>query len=225
MKIKNFLHIIAFIDFIIIYILFFKIDFKLIFLDFIFSIILLVDIFWDLKTKKQSTKTKITNTILILSCIPYDLINYVYPCSNFSIFKVLRLIKIIKLITNLIINTLYPPIKSKLLEKEVHETINKKDIIPYVVAALIMCIISISVFEDIGLFDSFYFVIVSFASVGYGDIVMHHPLGRIITIFIAILSIIGIGLISSTFIDYLSIKNNKIDNLEKEINELKKTIK
>ncbi|MDO5850108.1 MAG: potassium channel family protein [Methanobacteriaceae archaeon] len=211
------LSILLIIDIIIIlYLTFFRLDLRLIIFDTIISIIFLIDIFIEIMNsvdKKQSFKD---NFIQIIASIPYDLI---LAGSGLGVLKVLRFIRLIKIL------------KIAFIARPIFETLdklNKKTHLDKIVILMIMIMIIgallISLVEGLGFDKSLYFIIITFSSVGFGDIVPGTPYGEIISSIVALAGVLGIGALSAIFVTWFQggSENNEITELKEEIQDLKK---
>lgn len=200
---------------IIFYMILVEVSFNLILFDTIISIIMLLDIFFEIKNSKNKKKSLKNNIIQIIASIPYDLI---LLGSGLSILKFLRIFKIIKLLKVVSFIKLF----IKKIER-INDNIHFDRIIIVILIILVFCGISIYLFEGLNLLDSIYFVVITFSSVGFGDIVMKTSIGRAIAIIISLTSIIGISAFSALVINYFNMENDSnISNLKKEVEELKK---
>lgn len=200
---------------IIFYMILVEVSFNLILFDTIISIIMLLDIFFEIKNSKNKKKSLKNNIIQIIASIPYDLI---LLGSGLSILKFLRIFKIIKLLKVVSFIKLF----IKKIER-INDNIHFDRIIIVILIILVFCGISIYLFEGLNLLDSIYFVVITFSSVGFGDIIMKTSIGRAIAIIISLTSIIGISAFSALVINYFNMENDSnISNLKKEVEELKK---
>lgn len=200
---------------IIIYMVLVKATIPLILFDTFVSLILLIDIGFEIKHSVDKKKSLKDNIIPIIASIPYDLI---LLGSGLSLLKFLRLFRIIKILK---IASIINPIIRKI--EQINNKIHIDKIVIFIVGILLIGALIISLVEDISFLQSIYFVIITFTSVGYGDITMQTQIGKIIAIIISLTSIVGIGALSALVITYFNIeKDSTILNLEKEVVELKK---
>lgn len=200
---------------IIIYMVLVKATIPLILFDTFVSLILLIDIGFEIKHSVDKKKSLKDNIIPIIASIPYDLI---LLGSGLSLLKFLRLFRIIKILK---IASIINPIIRKI--EQINNKIHIDKLVIFIGGILLIGALIISLVEDISFLQSIYFVIITFASVGYGDITMQTQIGKIIAILISLTSIVGIGALSALVITYFNIeKDSTILNLEKEVVELKK---
>ncbi|MCQ2964105.1 MAG: potassium channel family protein [archaeon] len=200
---------------IIIYMVLVKATIPLILFDTFVSLVLLIDIGFEIKHGVDKKKSLKDNIIPIIASIPYDLI---LLGSGLSLLKFLRLFRIIKILK---IASIINPIIRKI--EQINNKIHIDKLVIFIVGILLIGALIISLVEDISFLQSIYFVIITFISVGYGDITMQTQIGKIIAIIISLTSIVGIGALSALVITYFNIeKDSTILNLEKEVVELKK---
>lgn len=62
-------------------------------------------------------------------------------------------------------------------------------------AILLLCAVLTSFLEGQALGDAFYFTLITAMTVGYGDIVPTTPLGRLISVVVALVGVIYVGLV------------------------------
>ena len=202
---------------IIIYMILIKTNIYLILFDTIVSVILLIDIFFEVKNSDNKKKSLKSNSLQIIASIPYDLI---LIGSGLSILKFLRFFRIIKILK---IASVIKPIMNKIEKLNKRVRIDKIAIL--IVGILLISALIISISEDISFGKSIYLELITFSSIGYGDIVMNTSIGKIISILLALTSIFGIGLLSAIAVSYFQInKDAEITDLKKENAELKKEI-
>ncbi len=193
--------------------------------DFIVCILLLSEWiinFYLSKPKIVFLKQK-DNIISLIASIPFDVIlPAVIP--GVSLLRYLRLLKLLRLFV--LFNRLFNGI-SNFIEKT-----NMDKIFGGIIFTILVFTILLYTFgNDYNLFDSFYFVVVTLATVGYGDITpntFNEKIITIILIFIGILVFSTItGAISSFLTDKILDNEEKYieDNFKKIIDELDKTHK
>ncbi len=162
---------------------------------------------------KNKIRYLFANLILLFTIVPYDFISlYLSFLSNMSILKFLRLLRII-----LKILELFKRNNESKLQKVVRQT-NTKLVFNVVFTLLFISVVLLCYFEHISVLESVYFVMITFSSVGFGDIVTTSFVGRITSIVVSILSIFGVGFLSTFCLTYVQFNEKK----EIELNELKK---
>lgn len=204
-------------DVIIIFLLFCNfaenLNFVFICVDLLCSVVLFSDIFKKIRHSENKIRCLFENLILLFTIVPYDFISlYLSFLSNMSILKFLRLLRII-----LKIFELFRRNKESKLQKVVRQT-NTVIVFNVVFTLLFASIVLLCYFESITTGESVYFVMITFSSVGFGDMVAKSFVGRITSILVSILSIFGVGFLSTFCLTYVQFNEEK----ENEIEELKK---
>lgn len=224
-KYFNVIDYLVIIDIIIILILFLDIfrtpiTLILIFLDFLISLILFYDMSHEVWNSENKLQSVCGNLVSLITTIPYDIIGlFVIDLSNMGVLKLLRVLRIILKVINLLTNN--KELKIKKVAQKTHTTV----VFNILFTILLISIIIISFCEDIGSYESIYFVIMTFSSVGYGDIVASSAFGKLMSTIVAITAIFGIGFLSTFCLTYISFdEENEKDKkeLKDEVNELKK---
>ena len=192
----------------------------LIFLDFLISLILLYDMSHEVWNSENKLQSVCGNLVSFITTIPYDIIGLlVIDLSNMGVLKLLRVLRIILKVIDLL--TSNKELKIKKVARKTHTTV----VFNILFTILLISIIIISFCEDIGSYESIYFVIMTFSSVGYGDIVASSAFGKLMSTIVAITGIFGIGFLSTFCLTYISFdEENEKDKkeLKDEVNELKK---
>ena len=192
----------------------------LIFLDFLISLILFYDMSHEVWNSENKLQSVCGNLVSFITTIPYDIIGLlVIDLSNMGVLKLLRVLRIILKVIDLL--TSNKELKIKKVARKTHTTV----VFNILFTILLISIIIISFCEDIGSYESIYFVIMTFSSVGYGDIVASSAFGKLMSTIVAITGIFGIGFLSTFCLTYISFdEENEKDKkeLKDEVNELKK---
>lgn len=173
--------------------------------DLTICFLLIVEFFYGLiKAKKKMEFTK-EHIFDLIASIPFDLLPIpVYM----NVVRSLRLIRIIRLIRAL-------NIKDRLgLEKVIKQThLDKFLVVVTVLVIFFTVLLYFSGVEDIT--ESFYFVIITLTTVGYGDDVIDTPVAKFMSIFLIIAGVLVFstitGVISSYFTDRLLEDDDHVD--------------
>ena len=199
--------------------------------DLITCIFIFTDFLYGLYKSKDKKEYIKDNWMNIIASIPIDF----FLLRMLRFFKLLKLFKLFKIGKFSILfrnefKTFYKFIKEIYLDK--------------IFLSIIVVILCSSLFfyfiasDSITLIDSFWFVISSITTVGYGDIVPSSSEGKILAMLLVIIGFISLsvltGSISAAYSNKVIINNetddlkeeirnlnNKIDNLTKSIEELK----
>ena len=189
----------------------------LIFLDFLISMILFYDISHEVYNSENKLQSVCGNLVSFITTIPYDIIGLlVIDLSNMGVLKLLRVLRIVLKVIDLLTNN------KELKIKKVAQKTHTVEVFNILFTILLISIIIISFCENIGSYESIYFVIMTFSSVGYGDIVASSAFGKLMSTIVAITGIFGIGFLSTFCLTYISFDKENEKELKDEINELKK---
>lgn len=174
-------------------------EFEIILFDLSVCTILLLEFsirFIRSKSKKEFMKE---NWIDLVASIPFDLILPTF----FNSVRFLRLFRILKLLRVMALARRY----FKGLNKFVKNTSFDKVIIGIVISIVAFTVLIFLTDPSIGLFDSFWFVIVTLTTVGYGDITPTTFNGKVLSILLIIVGVFIFstitGAVSSIFTDRL----------------------
>lgn len=182
------------------------------------------DIIIDIIRNHENKKQLLKNIWFIVISLPFDLIIFYSPDLipfNIRPLKILRIFKIFKILIILEIFKYFIDKKSQQNLERVNKKI-KANTIAYVISTILLLSgIGLSYVENIKGLDIFYFIFVTFSSVGYGDVVVSTMYGKIIAIIISLLSILGIGFLSALFLTYVNIDQEKETISNEEFNDLK----
>ena len=166
--------------------------------DFCLCIVLLVE--WGYrfhisKPKKIFLKQR-GNWIDLIASIPFDVIlPILFPQAGFLVhLKFLRLLRVIALI-----------------ERFFH-SVNRfidKTYLDKILSGVVLIIIFFTVLmyyygPSYGLFDDFYFVVVTLTTVGYGDVTPHTFSEKVITVFLIIVGVFVFSTITAAISSYLT---------------------
>lgn len=189
----------------------------LIFLDFLISMILFYDIGHEVYNSENKLQSVCGNLVSFITTIPYDIIGLIMAdLSSMGILKLLRFLRIILKVIDLL--TSNKELKIKKVAQKTHTTV----VFNILFTILLISAIIIPFSEDIESYESIYFVIMTFSSVGYGDIVASNAFGKLISTIVAITGIFGIGFLSTFCLTYISFDEKNEKELKDEVNELKK---
>lgn len=198
----------------------------IVFFDLCVVLILIPDFIYRLWKAEDKKHFLIHNWTDLLGMIPEIIVG---PISViFRYFRLVRIIRIIALFKKEI----------KHLLQIIHET--KIDYVAIIIAAIL--IISGGVFflfehgsnpNVVSFSDALWYLLATITTVGYGDIYPTTDIGRVIAAFIMFFGIGFMSFITSTFTIFFmrkgttehEITHAKIDNLEKEIKDLKEIIR
>lgn len=177
--------------------------------DFVVCILLLSE--WTInfylsKPKKVFLKQK-DNIISLIASIPFDVIlPAVIPGVN--LLRYLRLLKLLRIMV--LFNKLFNGI-SNFIKKT-----NMDKIIGGIVFTILLFTILIYVFgNNYNLFDSFYFVVVTLTTVGYGDITPNTFNEKLITIILIFIGILVFSTITGAISSFLT--DRILDDEEEDI--------
>ena len=166
--------------------------------------LLLIEFFYGLY--KSNTKLKFTKEhfLDLIASIPFDLIALALMGSSSGVLNItrfLRLIRVIRVFRAVNIVRKYD------LEKLIRRTGIDKILLVVGVLVVVFTILLTFTGETKNLSDSFYFVLITLTTVGYGSDGFNDPLSRFVTLFLIILGILVFstitGVISSYFTDRL----------------------
>ena len=188
--------------------------------DFIVCIILLIEwsiTFYISKPKSVFLKQK-SNWIDLIASIPFDvLLPVIIP--QVSLLRYLRLLKLLRVVA--LFNRFFHGL-NKFLQKS-----NLDKILGGVVFTVIFFTLLLYLFgPSYGLFDDFYFVIVTLTTVGYGDVTPTTYNEKLITIVLIIVGIFIFSTITAAISSYLtdSLLNKEEKGIEGIIEENVKQI-
>jgi len=158
----------------------------LLYINFIICIVFFTDYFFRIFKSKNIIYFILNNKVDLISSIP---IKYIDKLSNFTIMGYN-----INLIFNLfILFILILKFKNniKYLVKE-----NKFNyLLILTIIIIVLGAVVISLLEEMSFIDAIWWTFVTFTTVGYGDVLIESPLGKIVAI---LLMILGVGFISVT---------------------------
>ena len=194
-----------------------NIDFTIRIFDFFVCIILLVEWFFELYiSKPRSSYFKHVDTWLsLIASIPFDvLLAFIFPGT--ALLRYLRLFRILRII--LMFNKFFNVIGKFLDKTNLHK----------ILAGVVL---TVAVFTTLlyyygpsyGLFDDFYFVIVTLTTVGYGDVTPKTFNEKIISI---VLIVIGVFIFSTIIAAISSFLTDRLvgKDEEEENNRIKELI-
>ena len=188
--------------------------------DFIVCIILLIEwsiTFYISKPKSVFLKQK-SNWIDLIASIPFDvLLPAIIP--QVSLLRYLRLLKLLRVVA--LFNRFFHGL-NKFLQKS-----NLDKILGGVVFTVIFFTLLLYLFgSSYGLFDDFYFVIVTLTTVGYGDVTPTTYNEKLITIILIIVGIFIFSTITAAISSYLTDRflNEEENGIESSIEENVKPI-
>ena len=159
--------------------------------------LLLIEFFYGLYKSDNRIEFTKENFLYLISAIPFDL----FPIPSFlNVFRFLRLVRVFRVIRAL-----------NLVERFNLDKLFKKKYFDKFLLFILIIIVFFSVLlyltdtQNIG--ESFYFVLITLTTVGYGDDAISTPLGRFISVFLILLGVLVFstitGVISSFFTDRL----------------------
>ncbi|AMK15952.1 potassium channel family protein [Methanobrevibacter olleyae] len=212
------------------------------FFDLTICALLLTEFFYGLL--KSDTKLKFTKEhfLDLIASIPFDLIALTLIGSSFNLLNITRFLRLIRIIRVLRAVNI---IKKYGLEKVIKRTGIDKILVIVIVLVLIFSLL-LGFTEQKSVYDSFYFVIITLTTVGYGDDIITTPLGKLISVFLIVAGVVVFstitGVISSFFTDRLlesgiSVDENlhfinqklnfherELEKTNKELNEVKQEL-
>ena len=198
--------------------------------------LLLMEFFYGLF--KTDTKLKFTKEhfLDLIASIPFDVIAVFLIGSSSKILNInrfLRLIRVIRVFRAVNI------VKKYDLEKVIRRTSIDKILLIVGILVIVFTVLLTCTSAEKNLSDSFYFVLVTLTSVGYGNEGFNDPLSRFITLFLILVGVLVFstitGVISSFFTDRLleegiSIEDNlhfinqKLNFHERELEKTRKEL-
>ena len=188
--------------------------------DFCICVVLLVQwfyIFYLSKPKKIFLKQK-SNWIDLIASIPFDVIlPAIIP--QMGLLKYLRLLKLLRIIA--LFNRLY---------HDADRFVKKTNLDIILGAIFIIVVIFTALMYILGptydLFDDFYFVVVTLATVGYGDVVPKTFNEKVITVLLIFIGIFVFSTITAAMSSYLTdrLLNQEEDDLGNIVEENAKSI-
>lgn len=174
--------------------------------------LLLIEFFYGFF--KSNTKVKYTKEhfLDLVASIPFDILAFALIGSSskfFNITRFLRLIRIFRVLKAINIVRKYG------LEKVIKRTHIDKILLVVCVLIAVFTLLLTFTGDEKNLSDSFYFVLVTLTTVGYGNDGFNNPLSRFITVFLILVGILVFstitGVISSYFTDRLLEEGISID--------------
>lgn len=192
--------------------------------DFILCIILLIEWFYNFYHSESKTEyiTSLGNWMLLIAAIPFEmLLPAVVP--SIGLLRFIRLFKLLRII--LLFNRFFDGFDDFLKKSNLD-----KVIVMVFITALIFTLLLNYFGSSYGVFDDFYFVIVTLATVGYGDVAPKTFDEKVISIFLIIVGIILFSTLTASISSYLTDRlikpeeeqiGYKIDNALKELNSLR----
>ncbi len=174
--------------------------------------LLLIEFFYGLYKSETKSKYFKEHFLDLIASIPFDVvaIALVGSSSKFlNVTRFLRLIRVIRVFRAINI------VKRYNLEKVIQRT--GVDKIFFIIGVLVVVFTVLLTYsgETQSISDSFYFVLVTLTTVGYGNDGFNDPLSRFITIFLILLGVLVFttvtGLVSSVFTDRLLEEGISID--------------
>lgn len=188
--------------------------------DFCLCIVLLVEWgyrFYISRPKKIFLRQK-GNWIDLIASIPFDVIlPLLFPQAGFLVhLKFLRLLRVIALIERFFHSV------NRFIEKTYLDKILSG-------VALIVILFTVLMYyygPSYGLFDDFYFVIVTLTTVGYGDVTPHTYSEKVITVFLIIIGVFVFSTITAAISSYLTdrLLNKEEDDISNIIEDNVKPI-
>lgn len=155
--------------------------------------------------KKEYLKHNIVN---LMSIIPYNIYFTILSlCGIGKYFTITRQIDIVLVLLVAVYLLRFNSI--------IKELCNKNKIIYMCILTAIIIIIGallISIVENISLADALWWSFVTFTTVGYGDVTLYTPLGRIIGVILMIVGIGVIGVLTSTIAVMIFFGNKERNN-------------
>ncbi|MCQ2977997.1 MAG: ion channel [archaeon] len=186
----------------------------IVFFDLIVCIMLISEFLYNIN-KSQDKKIFFKKNFLdLIAAIPFDLLFMSFGILRFiQLIRLVRILKVTLLLRKDIVNS-WRFIKSNYLDK----------ILLFLIVVIIFSSLFIYLFEnELSLVDSFWFVIVTITTVGYGDIVPHSPMNKIISMVLVIVGFLTLsilaGSISAAYSNRVIIKEDNA-SLKEEIKNL-----
>lgn len=193
--------------------------------DFIVCVILLCE--WALNFYKSSPKSVFLkqkdNWISLIASIPFDvLLPAVIP--GIGLLRYLRLLKLLRIVV--LFNRLF----------DGFERFMKKSNLDKILGGVIFTVLIFTVLlwiygSSYGLFDDFYFVIVTLATVGYGDVTPHTFNEKVIALLLIIVGVFVFSTITAAISSFLTDRimegdderiEDKLDKIEGNLEEISK---
>ena len=176
--------------------------------DFIVCIILLVEYFTIEAFNSCSTPD---NLLGLIASIPIDFLIYLFVPVNFpvTIFGYLRLLKLF---------LIFPVEKFNAIKNFFEQTRFHKIVGGITVIILVFTVLLYIFGTSYGLFDDFYFVIVTLTTVGYGDITPQTYNEKILTMILILIGIVVFSTITAAISSFLTdrlIEGDSDDDVEK----------
>ena len=184
--------------------------------DFCVCIVLLIEwfyVFYISKPKKLFLKQK-SNWIDLIASIPFDALVPIF-IPQVNVLRYLRLLKLLRVVA--LFNRFFDDIGRFI------ETSNLDKIIGGVIFIIAAFTLILYIYgPSHGLFDDFYFVIVTLSTVGYGDITPITNTEKIITVLLIFAGIFVFSTITAAVSSYLTdrLLNIEDKNLEETIEEM-----
>lgn len=174
--------------------------------------LLLIEFFYGLFKSDSKVKYTKEHFLDLVASIPFDIVVFALIGSSskfFNITRFLRLIRIVRVLKAINIVRKYG------LEKVIKRTHIDKILLVICVLIVVFTLLLTFTGAEKSLSDSFYFVLVTLTTVGYGNEGFNNPLSRFITVFLILVGILVFstitGVISSYFTDRLLEEGISID--------------
>jgi len=191
------------------------------YIDYFLLIVFSLDYFIRFFIAENKLKFFKENIFDLLAIIPFDSLFRILRINR--IFKLSKLIKISKL-TKLSRLITYTAKVNKYVHKYVQKFFNTNGFKYITIIAFIFIIIGalgIHIFENIPMYDAFWWSFVTTTTVGYGDISPETVYGRFTAMILMLMGIGLIGSLTSTITSFfLTEKNSGNNTFESEIREI-----
>lgn len=203
------------------------VEYGIIILDFTVCLTMLIEFsikFYISRPKRIFMKN---NWLDLIAAIPLDLILPLF----FNSVRLLKLIRILKIFRILVLSRKY----FRGIGKFIKNTSFDKIMIGFIITVIIFTLLIYFTDPTIDLFESFWFVIVTLTTIGYGDVIPTSFNGKVLALFLIVINIFVLstitGAISSVFTDRLLRKGGESDKrvmndmLDSKINSINEELK
>ena len=178
--------------------------------DFFVCIVLLIEYFINLllSSPKKVFILNPMNILGLIASIPFDFI-FIETVSQFTLLRYLRFLKLARIFL----------LSSRLrFIKDLFEKTGLHKIVIGIIATVGIFTLALYLFgPSYGLFDDFYFVIVTLTTVGYGDIIPQTYNERVLSIILILIGIVVFSTITASISSFLT--DRLLDDNEEDIKE------